>query len=250
MWKCPVCDTEYDDSVLFCAIDGNPRDGYPAKAPEEHVWICPVCKTKNDGIFCKNCGSKKEMESSSAPDPSPEWRCNRCNAMNPAYVTVCMKCRTPRAERDNTELRKALRRMKRKKNGARFGVILCICAVLLLFATPYIIDDADYTVYRNISGLNGGIEKACSIVALVFAVLPLPFLLAKLDVRRRNLPFTMALVSAAALAVYCCVIFFGSIDVNAVMPLIVAAEAVIAFLSYRYVKLLEGIDNLLFRTAL
>lgn len=163
-----------------------------------------------------------------------------------------MRCKTPRGCNlgSGPTIRDTLCSLESKKNGVRIGAILCICVVLLLFAAPYIAGEFEYTVYHNIAGYNGDVEKACSIVALLFAIFPVPFLIAKLDVRRRNLPFNMSLVSAGAVGIYSCVIFFGSIDVNAVMLLITAVQALSALLAHRYVKLLEEIENALFHSEL
>lgn len=260
MWKCPVCETEYDDSVQFCEIDGTKKVVPVARPVEPATWVCPACRTTNDGFYCKNCGHKKGMDSEpkqptqtggEAPPVKPRtWVCAKCNTLNSEGATVCMRCRTPRNFNENTALREKMHAMEAQKSGARVAAILCIFAILLLFAFPYIIGDYNYTVYNNMTGANGDVEKACSIVALLFVLLPVPFLLAKLDIRKRNLPFTIVLICAGAVGVYCCVIFFGSDDVNATMPLIMAAQALAAIFIRGYVKLMEEIENLLFHGGL
>lgn len=262
MWKCPVCDTEFDDSVEYCKIDGTKKVVRAAKPAETPDWTCSVCGTLNDGLFCKHCGLKRGGAATTPAYPTTQtplpfkprqWICGRCNTPNPETVSVCTKCRRPRD--DNYALRQKIYELEAKKNGARVGAILSIVAALLMFALPYISTDYRYTVYNNIMGLNLaisdgsiGIVKACSIVVLLFVLLPIPFLLAKLGVRSRNLPFTISMISAAAVTIYCSVIFFTSADVNAVMPLIFLAQALCAIFVRRYVKLLEDIENLLFRS--
>lgn len=262
MWKCPVCETEYDDSIQFCVIDGTKKVVHVSRPVEPTNWSCPACHTVNDGLYCKHCGRKKGMSAGHAPRPQHvdggsqarprprQWVCTRCNTANPETASVCMKCRAPRSYNKNTALRNQLNVMESKKNGARVAAILCICTILLLFSMPYIIGDYNYTVYNNVTGANGDVEEACSIVALLFAILPIPFLLVKLNVRKRNLPFTISLISAGAVGIYCCVIFFGSIDVNATMLLILAAQALVVIFARRYMKLMEEIENLLFHGGL
>lgn len=263
MWKCPDCDTEFDDSVEFCKIDGTPKVKHVSKPVEPTDWICQSCHTMNDGLYCKNCGRKKGTSLESAPNYQSnvvqksteqgtprQWTCAKCKTMNPETMAVCMYCRTPRYLSSNAELREKLDTAGERKNGARIVAFVCIGIILCLFAVPYCFNSSQYTVYYNIQGYNGEIEKACSIVALLFTLLPAPFLLMKLDVRKRNLPFTIALISAGAISIYGFVIFFGSASVNGVMLFIVALQCLIAFFAYRYVKLLEMIENLLFRGGL
>ena len=183
MWKCPVCDTDLDDSVSFCPIDGTRRVEHKSSPVEAATWTCRACHTENDGLYCKNCGRKRTPAPGSAPRPQQggaaarpayQWVCAKCNAVNPDTALTCMRCRAPRDYDENAALRKQLHSMEAKKNGARVGAILLICAVLLLFSVPYIVGEYGYTVYHNIGGVNGDVEKACSIVALLFAIFPIP----------------------------------------------------------------------------
>jgi len=264
MWKCPVCDTEYEDSVAFCLIDGTPKVEKVITPVATPNWFCSVCYTENDGLYCKHCGRKKglgqDSPTSSKPLPSAQpkartWVCGICKTTNSETASICVKCRKSRD--DNYALRQKMYDLEAKKNGARACAILCIVAVLLMFAFPYIDTDYRFTVYNNIMGYNGaigydsvGIVKACSIVVLLFVLLPIPFLLAKLNVRSRNLPYTIAMISAGAVAIYCAVIFFTSLDVNGVLPLIFLAQALCAVFARRYKKMMEEIENLLYHSRL
>lgn len=262
MWECPACDTIFDDSVEFCKIDGTPKVKHVSKPVEQADWTCLSCYTDNDGLYCKNCGRKRgtAMESAlcnqsnavprSTGQAKPcQWTCAKCETKNPENSIVCTYCSTPRSIDSSAELRRKLDNAVERKNGVRVVAIVCIVIILCLFAVPYISAYSQYTVYYNMQGYNGEIEKACSIVALLFSLLPAPFLLMKLDVRKRNLPFTIALISAGAISIYGFVIYFGSANANGVMLFLVALQCLIAFFTYRYVKLLEMMENLLFRSS-
>lgn len=265
MWKCPTCENEHDDSVATCPVDGTPRPDAETPRHAERQWTCPNCKAQNDGMFCGMCGRSRYASSVPVPPAEPQWRCARCNAENSVDSRYCFQCGTPKKSeasvplappappawpKGNDELREALEAAKSSKNNARIMALLCILGVLILFAIPYITGDWRYTVYHNIQGYNGDIEQICSVVALIFVALPAPFLLKGLDVRKRNLPFTIAAVSAGALTIYCFTIFFGSLDPNAVLLLVAAAEGGVVLLTRRYVKLLEEMDNILLRSGL
>ena len=125
-----------------------------------------------------------------------------------------------------------------------------IAAMLfVLFLLPYAAAayTSQYTVYNNMAGLNGSIEQICSVVLLCFALLPIPFLLMKQTVTKRNLPVTMSAVSAGAIAIYSAVIWFGSMNPTAVPFLIILSAAAEVLCTVKYIEALKAMDNLMFR---
>lgn len=272
MWICRYDETENPDDVLVCPVCGNskeeaalPSNSEPAE--DRSAWTCPKCGRNNsaDTNFCGNCGTKREET-----PPVPEgWTCS-CGAVNDEQYNFCKMCGKARKVKPNPpepkppkhapldpkdEMRRQMKKLTARVVLMQILSVLCIVAMFVLFSFNYTSIDSsgfateNYTIYKNVLGVNGSIEQLCSIVLIVFTLLPLPFLFAKFDINRRNLPLVIAIVSACCITLYALTIFFGVIQKTIIPILIVCCAAAEAFCAYFYVDALKGKENILMPRA-
>ena len=275
MWNCPNCETENAEETKTCLVCGAQRPapdwtyatcgGINAdktcgaarsvqEPPREMGWRC-TCGTRNadDARFCKNCGAARSVQE---PPREMGWRCV-CGMQNGNDARFCKNCGKPKGSAagtvttaPKTGVQAEYKALETRANMMRGLAITCIAAMLfVLFLLPYAAAayTSQYTVYNNMAGLNGSIEQICSVVLLCFALLPIPFLLMKQTVTKRNLPVTMSAVSAGAIAIYSAVIWFGSMLPTAVPFMIILAAAAEVLCTVKYIEALKAMDNLMFR---
>ena len=275
MWNCPNCETENAEETKTCLVCSAQRPapdwtyatcgGINAdktcgaarsvqEPPREMGWRC-TCGTRNedDARFCKNCGAARSVQE---PPRETGWRCV-CGMQNISDARFCQNCGKPKGSAagtvttaPKTGLQAEYELLVARANTMRGLALACIAAMLLvLFLLPYAAADytKQYTVYNNMAGVNGSIEQICSVVLLCFALLPIPYLLMKQTVTKRNLPVTMSAVSAGAIAIYSAVIWFGSMHPTAVPFMIILSAAAEVLCTVKYIEALKAMDNLMFR---
>lgn len=271
MWNCPNCETENAEETKTCLVCGaqRPAPGWTgginadktcgaARGVQEPTgetgWRC-TCGTRNedDARFCKNCGAARSVQE---PPRETGWRCV-CGMQNGNDARFCKNCGKPKGSAagsvttaPKTGVQAEYKALETRANTMRGLALACIAAMLfVLFLLPYAAADytKQYTVYNNMAGVNGSIEQICSIVLLCFALLPIPFLLMKQTVTKRNQPITMSAVSAGAIAIYSAVIWFGSMLPTAVPFMIILSAAAEVLCTFKYIEALKAMDNLMFR---
>lgn len=271
MWNCPNCETENAEETKTCLVCGaqRPAPGWTgginadktcgaARGVQEPTgetgWRC-TCGTRNedDARFCKNCGAARSVQE---PPREMGWRCV-CGMQNGNDARFCKNCGKPKGSAagtvttaPKTGVQAEYELLVARANTMRGLALACIAAMLfVLFLLPYAAADytKQYTVYNNMAGVNGSIEQICSVVLLCFALLPIPFLLMKQTVTKRNLPITLSLVSAGAIAIYSAVIWFGSMNPTAVPFMIILSAAAEVLCTVKYIEALKAMDNLMFR---
>ena len=273
MWNCPNCETENAEETKTCLVCGAQRPapgwtgginadkncgavrGAKQEPTGEMGWHC-TCGTRNEdaACFCKNCGAARGAKQE--PPREMGWRCV-CGMQNGNDARFCKNCGKPKGSAagtvttaPKTGVQAEYKALEAKANTMRGLALACIAAMLfVLFLLPYAVADytKQYTVYNNMAGVNGSIEQICSIVLLCFALLPIPYLLMKQTVTKRNLPITLSLVSAGAIAIYSAVIWFGSMLPTAVPFLIILSAASEVLCTVKYIEALKAMDNLMFR---
>ena len=242
MWNCPNCETENAEETKTCLVCGAQRP-----APD---WTYATCGGINAD---KTCGAARSVQE---PPRETGWRCV-CGMQNKSDARFCQNCGKPKGSAagtvttaPKTGLQAEYKALETRANTMRGLALACIAAMLfVLFLLPYAAADytKQYTVYNNMAGVNGSIEQICSIVLLCFALLPIPFLLMKQTVTKRNQPITMSAVSAGAIAIYSAVIWFGSMLPTAVPFMIILSAAAEVLCTVKYIEALKAMDNLMFR---
>ena len=213
MWKCTRCGETNDDNHPQCPKCGNRRPTRPEKTG-----------SKGRGLSGFGFdGDIKPIKPMTPPERGPE------PSEDPGSVKKTLKKR-----KETVKLYK--------------GIILLLTLIqFALFAFNYI-KDSKYTIYHACIGDFGAIEQICSILLVILTIAPALTVLIKLDVRKRNLPITIAAIVATLTTVYCLVIWFGNPDSTIVPALIILVSCGIVFVAYRYVKAMNEADNtLLFR---
>ncbi len=271
MWICRYDETENPDDVLVCPICGHSKAeaATPPKIAREEApvsaWACPKCGRNNSANtnFCGYCGTRREE----TPQAPAGWTCS-CGAANDEQYNFCKMCGKPRETKNEPPkpepehepdpqdiMRREMKKLEDRTVLMKVLACLCIAALFVLFAFKYTSIDSsgfsteNYTIYKNALGINGSIEQLCSIVLIVFALLPLPFLFIKFDVNKRNLPLVIAIVSACCITLYALTIFFGVIEKTIIPVLIVCCASGVAFCAYFYVDALKKKENTLMPRA-
>jgi hypothetical protein len=215
------------------------------------MWDCKTCECKNEDTdrFCVVCGAEKTIfvkpieehivPRESVVEPKRYTSPSFSDAAKPSFVT-----RTPS---DAAVLQEKYDDLTRTANYFKAGVLLCVLIAFILSSQAYTAYSAMYTIFNMALGFGGQIEQICSIVFLVFAILPAIFILISFDSRKRNLPATMAWVSLFAVAIYCGVLFFGNVQHTAVPVMIVMSYALCVLFATMYVKKLIERENALFK---
>jgi len=210
------------------------------------MWTCPRDESVHSDTEnnCKICGYPKPIEeqprsTSSAPtssNPKPWANTYTRPSTNSDFMST-------------KELREKIDQLQIKANGLKAGVIIFMVIILILFAVPYYSGYDSYTIFNNIAGYAGDpVYQICSIVLLIFVLLPTIFILMDLKVRQRNLPITISTVSGIAAAIYCCVIWLGEIEYANIVPFLIILCCFFSILcSVNYVRRLQELDNLMYR---
>jgi len=214
------------------------------------MWDCKTCECKNEETdrFCVVCGAEKTIfvkpieehivPRESVVEPKRYTSPSFSDAAKPSFVT-----RTPS---DAAVLQEKYDDLTRTANYFKAGIILCVMIAFVLFSQPFLNYYYSYTVFNMALGMIGPIEQVCSIVLLVFAILPAIFILISFDSRKRNLPVTISWVTLFAALIYCGFIFFGNSERNFVPPMIVLCFVLCVFFATMYVKKLTERENVLF----
>jgi hypothetical protein len=208
------------------------------------MWMCNVCEQQNrdEDKYCIICGTARE-----------EKRTTFYETVPPGPPKPPQPSKPPKAPEADIKTEEEERRIRFEKydNLRRRAAYLKVCALFCvlvafsLFSRPYIQNDWVYTIYNVAAGWVGQIEQICSIVLIGFALLPAIFILIPFGLRKRNLPVTISAVSAAAITIYCCVIWFGNAQSTAVPFLIILAFALCALFSTLHVRMLVEMENVM-----
>lgn len=210
------------------------------------MWTCP----RDESVYsdtencCKICGYPKPIEEQPRSTSSTPFS---NNLKSPAITYP-----RPGAKSDfmsTKELRERIRQLQMKANGLKAGVIISMLIILILFAVPYYVGYDTFTIFNNIAGYTGDpVYQVCSIVLLIFILLPTIFILMDLKVRQRNLPITISIISGIAATIYCCVIWFGNYEEANIVPFLIILGCFSSILfSVKYVRRLQELDNLMYR---
>ncbi len=226
-------------------------------------WICMNCESENsgNGDFCAFCGAKRIAGSDvnreqTVPVPPVETWKQSAQGQSSQYRQAAVdrtgggsrETRTDsRTESNGDALRALIKKYDAQKILFKVLVVFFAVVQLALFAVPYIKGIDRYTVYNNCGGKNGSIEQICSIVLVCITIAPAIFACIPLNARRRNLPITIAVIVAILTTVYCASILFTSIDLNAVMILVILAAWACVVFSVLMVKTLNRLDNAMYR---
>lgn len=199
--------------------------------------------------FCVVCGAEKTafVEPVVEPPVHREPVVEPRRYTNPLVNVVTEPPIITKKPSDAAVLQEKYDDLTRTANFFKAGIILCVFIAFVLFAQPYLNYYYNYTVYNMALGMIGPIEQVCSLVLLVFAILPAIFILISFDSRKRNLPATISWVSLFAIVIYCGFIYFGNADRNVVPLLIVLCYALCVFFATMYVKKLIERENVLFK---
>ena len=205
------------------------------------MWPCPRCEYHNEDVdsYCKICGIPKPIFN------EPRINTSASTSNNPKSPTITYPRSSTNSDFMSTkELREKISALQAKANELKAGVIIFLAIILILFAVPYYRYDS-YTIFRNIGGYAGDpVYQICSIVLLIFVLLPAVFILMDLKVRQRNLPITISTVSGIATTIYCCVLWFGSFEYANMVPFLIILCCFFSVLcSVKYVRRLQELDN-------
>jgi hypothetical protein len=219
------------------------------------MWTCPRDETTNSDtdIFCKICGKAKPILSEPRTDtPTLGGNSKQTNYSSHNYTNDkpgTYDSATKSGFISTKELRDKIVELQNEASRLKAGVIICVAIMFLMFAFPYAINDASYTIFNNIAGARGdNIYTVCSIVLLIFAILPAIFILLDLRIRQRNLPITISIVSGITTTIYCCVIWIGCGSNSNFIPFFIIVCSMFCILfSVKYVRKLQELDNLMYR---
>lgn len=209
MWTCPRDESIYSDTVTNCKICGYPK---PIEEQPRSTSSAPASNSPKSPII---------------PYPRPSTKSDFLSTK---------------------ELREKIDQLQAQANGLKAGVIIFMVIILILFAVPYTGYDS-FTIFGNIAGYAGDpVYQICSIVLLVFVLLPTIFISMDLKVRQRNLPITISTISGIAATIYCCVIWFGNIGNANIVPFLIILCCFFSIVcSVNYVHKLHELDNLMYR---
>lgn len=214
------------------------------------MWICKKCESRNEDAdrFCVVCGAEKITFVEPAAKP-PVHRAPVAEPRRYANPTVTDAKEPPiitKKPSDAAALQEKYDDLTRTASFFKAGILLCVFLAFVLFSQPFLNYYYYYTVYNMALGVVGPIEQVCSLVLLVFAILPAIFILISFDSRKRNLPVTISWVTLFAIVIYCGFIYFGNVDRNVVPLMIVLCYVLCVFFATMYVKKLTERENVLF----
>ena len=228
-------------------------------------WICMNCESENsgNGDFCAFCGAKRvtgsdvnreqtvpvppvETWKQGAQEQSSQYRYTNAAADRPADGFRETRADS-RTESNGDALRALIRKYDLLKIIYKALIVFFTIVLLALFAVPYINGYNQYTVYNNCGGKNGPIEQICSIVLVCITIAPAVFACIPLNARRRNLPITITVIVAILTTIYCASILFTSIELNAVLVLVILAAWACVVFAVLMVKTLNRLDNAMYR---
>lgn len=215
MWRCPNCDTQYNDNENFCTIDGTPRQ---AQKNVTAGWKVVPKPQSDNGEYQREKEKRKLREKlQSLTERQKKFRIGVILCVCIVLVLCCVRYATYTRGWDPYK-------------GASYN--------------PY-----SYTVLFNVLGENGSIEQVCSIVMLLFSAAPIVLVLISLDGTKRSLITVLSIVSAAVVSIYCLSIIVGSTRENIVPYLILLMQWAAAYAAGEYVKCTKELENMLFSSS-
>lgn len=224
------------------------------------TWICKNCETENDAdaVVCSTCGAKRDAQPADSSDRGVSSYGNgHIHTNGPQGQAISSQYRNSHAPSENSaesnddllRLRELIKKYDGQKSTFKTLAILSVIFQLILYAVPYVKGYADFTIYKNCTGINGAIEQICSILLVCITIAPAVVVCINLNVRKRNLPITIAVIVAILTTIYSGVIWFGNGDSTGVPALIILSTWACVVFAVRLVKTLNELDNAMYRPS-
>lgn len=216
------------------------------------TWICKNCETENadDVIICTTCGAKKDAQSVDAHDQGVSSYTTRHNQQSGSQKQVNGN-QFSNGEKDGSDngdyLRELIKKYDSQKSTFKGLALGFVILQLVLFSLPYVKNAAEFTIYKNCTGINGSIEQICSILLVCITIAPAVVVFVNLNVRKRNLPITISVIVAILTSIYALVIWFGNDDSTIIPAAIILSAWMCVVFSVRLVKTMNELDNAMYR---